>query len=99
MYEASICPETMLVHDVINKENVSISRPGEISRGSRAIFYDSINHDARMCSCAVRRSLFTHPATSRTKGWSAIILLNPCNVVRPKMRVEESIFFRPFPHC
>lgn len=47
MYEVSICPETMLVHvcvcDVDNKENVSIPRSDKISRGSYAIFYNSIN--------------------------------------------------------
>lgn len=52
---------------------------------------------ARMWSRMVLRSLFTHPAMSRTKGRAAITLLNPSNVADPDATLEESLF-RPFPH-
>lgn len=97
MYKVLIYSETMRVYDVANKENISILKSDKISRGKLRDFLWLNKSTAQ--GCAVRQSLFTHPATSRTKGRSAITLLNPCNVVRPKIRVEESIFFRPFPRC
>lgn len=83
-----------------NKKNVSISKSDKISGGNYAIFYDSINQrrkDVLLCGTPVIIYASCHEQNEGPVGHYT--LLNPCNVVRPKMRAEESIFFRPFPRC